>query len=422
MHLAAVPLPVDGEALDGYLDRVSALHGVTLSALLEHLDPRRQVNVTMVAIKIQPQWGQFLDQSFGLDDGTTERMTLAHRYRDQLPSLGRARTPHEITLASARDWFFLAGSRYCPKCLRETGVWKLAWRIPLSIACLEHGTLLVDRCPECLGWPRSASDGKSSPRALWNEIRDPRRCTCSEAVVTRRHGRAGVPCNADLTTALASASNQLVLRHQSRIDEALQGQAVDIAGRARSPRGVLTGVRELVTLYARMSMASEHGVRRLWRTPPRDLTSLVPSVEATATVVDAAEPRSAAQTLAEIAARQSIDLNSNFYRDNLGRDPVLAEVYDTTLTLAGRYTTKLRRLRHASQESLRLYEYDGSAVPQLVPTCALPELLIKRSGRPGRHLIRAVICLSLVRLVIADDANVERCLDFPPGSARQWTR
>ncbi|MYS18890.1 TniQ protein, partial [Streptomyces sp. DvalAA-14] len=63
------------------------------------------------------------------------------------------------------------GSRYCPDCLEEKGDrWPLAWRLPWTFACQQHGCLLIDFCPGCHGRPRITASRAS-------EIRRPGRCT-----------------------------------------------------------------------------------------------------------------------------------------------------------------------------------------------------------------------------------------------------
>lgn len=55
-------------------------------------------------------------------------------------------------------WIFTNYSRYCPECLSgsatpaETlfgGSWRKTWRLPVTIACQQHGRLLEHLCPQC---------------------------------------------------------------------------------------------------------------------------------------------------------------------------------------------------------------------------------------------------------------------------------
>lgn len=44
-------------------------------------------------------------------------------------------------------------SRFCPRCLAETGQWIETWQHPYHVACLTHGVLLEWRCPYCHAEP-----------------------------------------------------------------------------------------------------------------------------------------------------------------------------------------------------------------------------------------------------------------------------
>jgi hypothetical protein len=52
------------------------------------------------------------------------------------------------------QWQPIIGSRYCPACLAESGVWSIRWRLPWIFACHRHHVLLAERCPSCGQVPR----------------------------------------------------------------------------------------------------------------------------------------------------------------------------------------------------------------------------------------------------------------------------
>ena len=150
MRIATVPLPAPGEALDGYLDRAAALHHVTMHAIAASLNVETNKARGALAPRIAPTIADLLDSGLGLPPGSTQAMTLAYAYRRQLPHLAAAQSAREVSLAAPRDWFFMAGSRYCPQCLATDGVWRLHWRIPMSIACLEHGPYSLINAPSAM--------------------------------------------------------------------------------------------------------------------------------------------------------------------------------------------------------------------------------------------------------------------------------
>lgn len=48
-----------------------------------------------------------------------------------------------------QDFHPAKASWYCPKCLEEEAYQRLSWRPAAMAACLQHGCLLLDRCPNC---------------------------------------------------------------------------------------------------------------------------------------------------------------------------------------------------------------------------------------------------------------------------------
>lgn len=67
----------------------------------------------------------------------------------ELPRQGPARWVLPIVKRSTqRDGF---GVQYCPQCLATDQVphLRLAWRLAFSVACIEHGCRLLDRCDRC---------------------------------------------------------------------------------------------------------------------------------------------------------------------------------------------------------------------------------------------------------------------------------
>ncbi|MEV7217649.1 TniQ family protein [Kitasatospora cineracea] len=50
---------------------------------------------------------------------------------------------------SLREWALFDSSRGCPKCLADSPVWPLWWRLSLAAVCPTHSVLLADRCSRC---------------------------------------------------------------------------------------------------------------------------------------------------------------------------------------------------------------------------------------------------------------------------------
>lgn len=116
----------------------------------------------------------------------------------------------------ALGWKPIPGSRYCSRCLAESGgVWEVRWQLPYTFACLRHHTLLAAVCPGCQRPPQGA--GLSLRAGLLPSTR----CTLGARRETR-------PCDADLLTHPPQPlrSGDLRLAAQAWIDERLTRMGV----------------------------------------------------------------------------------------------------------------------------------------------------------------------------------------------------
>jgi hypothetical protein len=181
--------PVDGEALDSWLEAVSH--------------------------RLASAWGDLAD-AFGLPTANSSggtpwltRLTSAEAVGVSVATGQQLTQLHAMTLARydgtglrirqdtrsanrAFPWSRLRFSRYCPDCLRgSAGRWQLFWRLGWAFACDEHRCLLVDECPSCGQRQRE----RSFPADL---IPEPGRCALPAAGAT---GRAPRRCGADLAAA-----------------------------------------------------------------------------------------------------------------------------------------------------------------------------------------------------------------------------
>jgi len=422
--LATVPVPVDGEALHGYLDRMSYALQTPVGAILRdaHI-PTRTVLGGYATCAITKDTATDLEDVLGLPGGTADRLTLRGRHADLLPALACATNHMEVNRAAARDWFFIAGSRYCPACLEETGVWQLAWHLPTSVACTRHGVLLADRCPSCGAFPRSAGLDHHGHTAGWErETRNPTTCPAPLRSPVARSGRGSAPCGAPLTSGVAPAASASLARVQKLVDGCLQGQETVLAGVRLDPRHTLLALRELVCLAIRLA-GGEHAAtgRRLWRTPQQRTDIVATSLELLESVWSAPSEQAAGQELCHIADRHAAVLDQHHFRDALGGEQALEPVYAAALAHSGRVSTRLRRAYEAHQ-TLDLYPFAPAVVPQLVWPCAVPQTLLNRAGRPSAQMVRAVASLALVRLRTGTWHAAAQALGFPAAAGPRWSR
>ncbi|MGW1196542.1 TniQ family protein [Streptomyces sp. NPDC002536] len=162
--------PLPGEALDSWLEAVSARTDTPFGQTLHHLGfPSRTQQSRGAGDLRPPDWtillrdeeAHRLARASGLTPETITAMTLVRYF------------PHAIHLDLERRhvdrkllWGRGSGSRYCPDCLREhQGRWQLFWRLGWAFACTRHRRLLADDCPDCGRFPRHRPhSGQSVPR------------------------------------------------------------------------------------------------------------------------------------------------------------------------------------------------------------------------------------------------------------------
>ncbi len=229
MHTRRIPInvdPADGEALDSWLEALAhrtqtswgeLLTAVGLQPSTVHWIPRWMLNLT-------PEQSRTLSVATAHDPAVLPAMTLAHfegRAFASIPAKGR--------LTTSFPWGPRAGSRYCPRCLAETGGrWSLTWRLGWTFACLKHRCLLADTCPAC--------DTRTRYRPLPSAIiPTPSRCEAPAHNRTRRVDR----CDADLTAAQTLAfgdEHHRVLKAQRRINEIIAADIIDTGVYAHAPQ------------------------------------------------------------------------------------------------------------------------------------------------------------------------------------------
>ncbi|WP_370500376.1 TniQ family protein [Mycolicibacterium sp. jd] len=135
--------PIQGEALDSWLDAIAHRHHVPRRAVIERC--------AIAPISFYGAWIRLLTpadidgiaQATGYGRDLVEVLVLPRSGSGVGPLSGARTLP-----SSAWDW--RASSRWCPQCLTDTGGrWLLAWRLNWTFACPIHDCLLQDGCPDC---------------------------------------------------------------------------------------------------------------------------------------------------------------------------------------------------------------------------------------------------------------------------------
>ncbi|WP_396911361.1 TniQ family protein [Mycolicibacterium sp.] len=180
--------PVNGEALDSWLEAISHRHAAAWGDLLDAVGLAAPTGAaTPWLIQLIPAEAAALSLATRKPADQLHAMTLA-RY----DGTGLRIRQHARVADRSFPWSRARFSRFCPDCLRDDGGrWQLFWRLGWAFACLRHQCLLVDECPCCGQRQRE----RSFPADL---IPDPGRCALPAAGAT---GRAPQRCGAELATA-----------------------------------------------------------------------------------------------------------------------------------------------------------------------------------------------------------------------------
>jgi TniQ len=225
--------PVEGEAVDSWLEAISFRHDAPFGDVLRRCGIHPQTLRDTWLIGPRPSDFVRLAYITGIEPTVLNDMTMA-RYTHVALNVGRgAGRPRP----SAWDW--RATSRLCPECLADTdGRWHIAWRLNWSFACVKHHRLLADRCPNCDGLQRH------QPHSTLR-VPAPKRCARTRHQTDSGDWR---PCLADLTNAVAPelANVQAVVQAQRDIDCLLDGKPTDLPLYGDSPphpRDVLNDVK-----------------------------------------------------------------------------------------------------------------------------------------------------------------------------------
>ena len=143
--------PVPGEAIDSWVEacarRYEVSRGDVQRALgLSTIDARWMVRLSAIELETAAA-------ASGFDAACLSSMTM-----DRFDGVCIAIRDDTRRLRRSFSWGGYLRSRYCPRCLAESGGrWQLAWRLCWSFLCVEHLCLLEDVCPVCGGHQRKTS-------------------------------------------------------------------------------------------------------------------------------------------------------------------------------------------------------------------------------------------------------------------------
>ncbi|WP_328842653.1 LysR family transcriptional regulator [Streptomyces sp. NBC_00258] len=143
--------PLAGEALDSWIEVMSAQLRVPMGELLVALGLRREdespTNWAPWMTQLTPPQAEHIAVATAIPPDSLHTMTL-QQFDQRALVIDRDRGQVNGLFMWGRGGG--SGSRFCPDCLRESeGRWPLLWRLGWSFACLTHRRLLADFCPKC---------------------------------------------------------------------------------------------------------------------------------------------------------------------------------------------------------------------------------------------------------------------------------
>lgn len=231
---------VDGEALDGFLERLATVNDLLPTKLLRLLtdaDEEGAPSAAFLTVKPDPLIVKRIARLSGVGEQSVRRASLL-RFGAGLPYwLDRLdpRRRHTFRQVVSQGWFPGLGTQVCPICLGVKGIWALHWRLPIIAVCSEHQVFLVTECAECGCRFRTHRRTPLRPfishaQPCGNPVGSGDHC---EHSVLRHKPRACPPALFDSTQA---------------IGQALSGQPVPMLGALADPRTYLAEIRHLASL------------------------------------------------------------------------------------------------------------------------------------------------------------------------------
>lgn len=192
-RLPVAPRPCRDELLSSWMARVAALYGSEALELLVYLAGQggrnagaRPVDDVVPDMELLSLWAK----ACRVDPERLFRRSLASRYPDR-----------------PQDWFLTETVPVCLACfdadvaVRRDAYLRGHWRLAEQVVCAAHRTMLLDRCPACLGHLRL------SFRMLNGLLRP--FCGKCDAVLTGRGGETEDPLKADFAAEVLELQRQI---------------------------------------------------------------------------------------------------------------------------------------------------------------------------------------------------------------------
>lgn len=414
------PGPGAAESLESYLERTAAIYPTSLRALCNHIDKSAH-GQTLAGLLLWPYPHEMssIAESLSLAVDTVRDMTL-HRFRNALGPPSDTRR-EALSRWAAREWFFIAGSRYCPACLQNSGQWQITWRLPWTVRCDRHGLQLADACPQCGTWPRACDNGVASARSFLDTLWRPATCYSQRAKPLRGTGRAATPCGGDLTAAPRTQIEAAAWSTQ--VQAALAGQHTQLVGTPTTPRHAIRAWREITALETWLTPGTPPAPRaRRLLTPVRSTARASVLLAKASQVVLCESPLEAAGRFLDQAGAAGVRLDSNWFRDRLPEQPSppVRQLREACLAQTGRFSTRITR-RACIDTSLDIWCYSAAQIPPRFWACSIPATL-RATPHLGEATKQAFVSLTLAYFLCGSWGQAGQLLGWSEIQGRNRSR
>jgi hypothetical protein len=419
------------EALDGYLERLAIANGLESSQILEMMRAsagHRLPAPTVLLIKPSTELIARISK-ISCTPTTMLRSATLSRFGSGLPlwlDEFDPRDRHSFRRIVTQGWFPTAGSQICPTCLRENGIWKLDWRLPIVTACNEHQVFLVDSCAGCRDRFRLRRYSPLRPILGRDE-------PCGNQIALRSY------CHFPAISHAASSAPLDVLATSTTIADAISGKSQPVLGQWANAQTYLAELRHMATVLLHLAttsrgpefvawahdLHSEASRRRTERrgprwgiSPPRSASARGQALSAAHQILDEATVERGADRFAPwlqlIADFQGGP--SNWLMNRTTRTASMQRLIDATLVSrrgAG------RRIDYArSRRSLPL-----EAIPHLIDRDIYQDLFLGMLDN-YEHTGRLYVSLCIARLMIPCNtwSQAAAAIGLPPALGSRTAR
>ena len=329
--VASVAVPAPNETLISWLERTAFHTGTTPLRLARDLDlVQKDGRISYFALSDED--ARALSNLWSGTKQSAHELTLHGQYkvlRDWQEQYG-----HAARHVAARAWIYLSGSRYCPQCLGETGVWKLDWKLPWITCCAKHEVVLADSCPHCHGWPRS--DRRGVAEHLLQDRASTHPSLCKRPVAAHQ------PCGGNLADKVTPRIDSEVLEATLMVQRVMHGHSVPLFG---DPLECVAALQSWIEIALISLAATARTSNRQRLSAPSDIVRCLMVITLIARIFRSVDADEAADHLMVVIRGNTRPIDANWFRDVLPKQRTAALEPVTALLLErnGRLSTRLRR-------------------------------------------------------------------------------